>query len=286
MPIGTDLGARLLERLAAGEPVWFPGLAAELAEAGWRGPDRLALDTYSTAGWLGGEPSWRRKVPGRPTMAVEALPLRFMDRFTPMVGGDGLVVSAVSRAVDALSAGGAASPVETLVRSVHGIRAVGPGYDCSHSEPSIPFSVFVSVPVGEPDAEVRLAESLLHEAMHLQLTLVERHAPIVGTAGGTGYSPWQRTERPVQGLIHGLYVFTAIATWLARLAASPDVPAGGAGYAARRLSEIGREVDEVAALATHPDLTTFGRALASRLLADPAALGSSVWRALGYAGGE
>lgn len=286
MPIGTDLGAGLLERLTAGQPAWFPGLAAELAEAVWRGPDRLALDPYSTAGWLREEPSWRRVVPGRPTMAVESLPPRFMDRFTPMAGGDGPVVSAVSRAVDALSAGGAASPVETLVRSVHGIRAVGLGYDCSHSEPSIPFSVFVSVPVGEPDAEVRLAESLLHEAMHLQLTLIERHAPIVGTAGGTGYSPWQRSERPVQGLLHGLYVFTAIACWLGRLAASPDAPAGAAVYAARRLSEIGREVDEVAALATHPDLTAFGRALASRLMADPMAHGPYGHRALWHAGRE
>lgn len=274
----------MLERLAAGQPAWFPGLAADLAEDVWRGSGEPAPDIYSTAGWLGGEPSWRRVVPGRPTMTVEALPPRLSGRFAQMAGGGGPVVSAISRAVDALSAGGAASPVETLVRSIHCIRAVGPGYDCSHSEPSIPFSVFVSVPLGEPDVEVRLAESLLHEAMHLQLTLVERHAPIVGTAGGMGWSPWQRSERPVQGLLHGLYVFTAVAGWLGRLAASPYAPAGAAGYAARRLYEIGRELDEVAALATHPDLTAFGRALASRLLADPAALGPSGRTALGQAG--
>lgn len=47
-------------------------------------------------------------------------------------------------------------------------------YDVSHSTPVLPLSIFVSVPgADERHAELRLAESIIHEAMHLQLTFIE-----------------------------------------------------------------------------------------------------------------
>lgn len=124
------------------------------------------------------------------------------------------------------------------------------------------------MPVGERHAELRLAESLLHEAMHLQLTLIERDAPIVGVSTGSGYSPWQGRQRPIQGLLHGLYVFTAIRQWLRRLADDPSLPSEDRVYADRRLIDIGAEIDAVSALGSAPDLTDFGRVIATGLLHD------------------
>lgn len=150
------------------------------------------------------------------------MPTQFLNRFEP--GGwdeEAETVPAILAAMRCLVTGGADAAVGTLVRSVHRVAPKAPGYDLSHSEPGLPFSVFVSIPAGEPSDAMRVAESLLHEAMHLQLTLIERHAPLI-TGEGEAYSPWQQCVRPIQGIVHGLYVFGAIDDWLWLCAASPS----------------------------------------------------------------
>jgi HEXXH motif-containing protein len=185
------------------------------------------------------------------------------------------MASGVAAALTRLGGAGPAGSVAALVRSIHCAVASGLGYDFSHSEPTIPFSVFLSNPVGERHAELRLAESLLHEAMHLQLTLIEREAPLVGLATGSRYSPWQERPRPIQGLLHGLYVFTAIYQWVGRLAADPSLPSEERIYADRRLAEIEAEVRAVSALGSAPELTDFGRTLARALLGGFGACGGA-----------
>lgn len=107
-------------------------------------------------------------------------------------------------AIDALApVEGLAEPVGCLVRSCTVLEAE-PGFDMSHSTPDLPRSIFVSVPgPDERDAVFRLAESIIHEAMHLQLTLVESVVPLVKTNEAVAFSPWKRSDRPVQGLLHG-----------------------------------------------------------------------------------
>src|SRR5262249_23561992 len=100
--------------------------------------------------------------------------------------------------------------VASLVKVVHILRADA-GYDISHSDPALPFTVFLSVPAADEPARIpRLAESLLHESLHLQLTLLEAAVVLVSAAAEEGYSPWQRRLRPLGGLLHGLYVFAGI----------------------------------------------------------------------------
>lgn len=176
-------------------------------------------------------------------------------------------------ALDLLDAGRALrDAVEALVRRVHPLVARGPGYDSSHSDPELPFSIFVSIPAGENAAAPRLAESILHEAMHLQLSLLERREALVceppaGERAAAGYSPWQKSERPIGGLVHGLFVFRVIFDWLESLAASrphhPDI----AGYAARRRGEIAQEIQSLGDLGASPALTAAGRQLVSGWLA-------------------
>ena len=131
----------------------------------------------------------------------------------------------------------------------------------SHSEPTIPFSIFVSAPrPAEKDPVIRLAESLIHEAMHLQLTLVENVLPLVSTEG-QGYSPWQGRPRPARGLLHGLYVFTVILHFMDLVAvARPDL----AAKARQRRVEIEEEVAVLEDFSGY--LTEAGRALRAKCL--------------------
>jgi len=257
--------------MAAREPCWFPGLADEVVTAFWAKPQRIDRLRYSTARWLGDEPDPGHRaltVPGHPTIAFEPLPAAFVSRFGSQEPGHkpAEIAPVTGEALACLLHNGAGMAVVRLIRSIHCIRALGPGYDCSHSEPAIPFSVFLSVPLGERHARLRLAESLLHEAMHLQLSLVELQAPIVGSEPDYAYSPWQQSIRPVHGLLHGLYVFTAIHQWLTELLSDPTTSDEVRIYAERRQFEIAKEVAAVTHLPRSGTLTTFGRMLAAGLL--------------------
>lgn len=108
--------------------------------------------------------------------------------------------------------GGPLQTINLLIRSIHVVKQDDHEIDISHSDPKIPFSIFVSVCKDiSPISNLRVAESILHEAMHLQLTLFETIVPLVKSdSNETYYSPWRDGERPVQGVLHGLFVFRAI----------------------------------------------------------------------------
>jgi HEXXH motif-containing protein len=96
---------------------------------------------------------------------------------------------------------------------------------------------------------IRLAEDLLHEAVHERLHRIERVHPLVAPESPRVYSPWRREWRPLRGLVHGACTFGAGASFFSRaLAAS-----GGARPAlrltrARRLWLARRLVEEWDAL--------------------------------------
>ena len=109
---------------------------------------------------------------------------------------------------------------------------------------------------------LRLAESLIHEAMHLQLTFIESVVPLVNATEGTAFSPWKGEDRPVQGVFHALYVFAVIREAFSTLAV---VHPEAASYAMRRSVEI---ADEVKAMGNaRPSLTAAGAELWDRLRA-------------------
>ncbi len=264
-----DVATELYARIAADELCWFPGFAGRLADAFWSAPQLIDLANYSTRAWLGEMPLNGVSVISSHGPSLEPLPRAFEARFQsafPEAGDGAAIVAAVGAALDRLSLGGAVHTVTGLVGAIHVIEAQGPGYDVSHSEPSIPFSIFVSVPIGERHGTLRLAESLLHEAMHLQLTLIERDAPMVLETDATGLSPWQQCERPLAGLLHGLYVFTGIDQWLAQLEAAPSTSSEDRIYLSRRRAQIAQEIAAVATLANAPGLTPIGRHLVRWLL--------------------
>ena len=133
-------------------------------------------------------------------------------------------------------------------------------YDVSFSDPAIPFSIFVSAPVRNDRSSIlRVAENLIHETMHLQLTLFEDLFPLVDTASNWSmYSPWKQQKRPAQGILHGLYVFCVL-RWMWRQISETTQNRTDQDFALRRISEIDEEVSAVRALEESPALTEEGR---------------------------
>lgn len=122
-------------------------------------------------------------------------------------------LSQFSQSMQLLSkAGDCAEGVATLCKSVHFLSQPEPEYDISYSHPDVPFSIFVSIGNEQNESLVcRLSESILHESMHLKLTLIESHLPLVDPQSTkTFYSPWREHQRPVRGVLHGMFVFRAV----------------------------------------------------------------------------
>lgn len=142
------------------------------------------------------------------------------------------------------------------------ISSAGPDYDRSHSEQRWPGWIFVSLPPAGPSQTLRLAEQVVHEAMHFNLAALEAEIPLTRD-GRRLFSPWKREERDPSGLLHGLYVFATLSTWFRRLSRHPRLESD----ARRRMAEIAEEIQEV-----DPNLTEWltppGAILASSLLAE------------------
>jgi HEXXH motif-containing protein len=160
------------------------------------------------------------------------------------------------------------SAISELAWRCHILRVQGDNYDTSFSDPSIPFSIFLSVPAqGVRRSILRVAESLIHETMHLQLTLFETHFPLVDTASKWSiYSPWKKQQRRTQGVLHGLYVFCVI-RWIWGEISRTSENATDRQLALLRISEIDEEVDSVRAIEGSPALTSYGKHLLQQIFA-------------------
>ena len=201
--------------------LWFPNLASELV-AGFISRNQVEpslVEQYGTSRWLAG--STKPPAPdggdiriGSRMAKIEYLPsgtaatfegLHFSGRHHPPVR------ERIQAAADALThIPSLAESIGSVVKAIHPVCSPR-GYDVSHSTPELPFSIFLSVPDNdERDAMLRVAEALIHESMHLQLTLVDCIDPLAVDGLASGYSPWKDEVRPVTGLLHGLYVFAVI----------------------------------------------------------------------------
>jgi HEXXH motif-containing protein len=250
--------------------LWFPGLAGYLMTdlVSMDHERRALIDHYGTQRWLAGDAD--ASVVGMGTVRlgqhlsiIELLPASTINSFSDLTFADERCSHAGARLQEAAevldNVNTLADAVGCLARSIHLLKAPR-DHDISHSTPDLPFSVFVSIPEPtERDASLRVAESLIHESMHLQLTLLDIVEPLVGTSGTCGYSPWKQEIRPVEGLLHGIYVFAVIHQALGILA---EVQPTSQTYCVKRRDAIQAEVGILPAL---PDgLSATGEALWQR----------------------
>jgi HEXXH motif-containing protein len=270
----SDLVTDVQQRLAGkSDELWWPGLASALAQGR---ESRLPFEAaeYSTSRLLGlGSPVKTLSIvpssPERLGLRLEAMAASCNDRFA----GRGLefvaeshVTAATDQAISAATAlicrvPSLAQTVRTLVRSVHILKSDDPGIDISFSDPSIPFSIFLSVSQGK-DADLRIAEAIVHETMHLQLSLVEQVVPLVLDDTMARFSPWKKKLRPLSGLIHALYVFRVIDIWLEQISASNPIVSG----IRRRRAQIAEEIAQLDLTGTAAGFTQSGQALMRKLL--------------------
>lgn len=180
----------------------------------------------------------------------------------------------VSAARHLASVPGLEAALASLVRNVTLLEAE-PDYDVSHSEPRWPKTIFVSSPPPTtPFAALRLLENVVHEAMHLQLTKLEGKCPLVPEVTGRLFSPWKCEDRGIQGILHGVYVFTCISSLFAQPTLLEVVDRDGLIYAARRRSEIASELAGLDMKALAGGLNEDGRRFLDRLLVSK---GPSPW---------
>lgn len=270
-------------------PFWFDNLAPVLAEYRWsRFQAECGLDksNYGTARVLDGNPHVERSVIGhlqRPTtepqhrIIVECLRSDLTERYrdlglefySPVQILDLNLFRILDRAIRIIAnVPGTALAVSAVLSVVHILKSGSPEYDISYSEPTLPFSIFVGIdPRLRVNPHLRLAESILHECMHLQLTLIEEHTSLIATDNEHHLSPWRQTLRPTRGVLHALYVFRVIQEFFSSLLASASLSEDEHDHIQQRLKDIEIEVGHTGDLSSSRDLTAAGQALVERLQA-------------------
>lgn len=260
-------------------PLLDAELAKRLAEVGWRRLASVGLprDLYSTLRALTADVTVHAgriasiAIPGfKEPMNVESFEEVVPNRYAVLgISESGVPVDRIENAVRSALNVLAASPpalatVATLARTMHALATGDPKTDVSYSDPEVPFSIFVGVHRHRVEDEpARLAEAILHETMHLQLSLMEDVVPLVSGATERWSSPWQGRPRPAQGVLHGLYVFRAIEELLTSVVHMPKV---SAAYVDKRLAAIREEIEEASSLTRSLELTGLGRRLVLRLV--------------------
>lgn len=201
----------------------------------------------------------------------EALTGRFRKRGLELASEEGMnetrFQGVLSNALDLIrSVPPLLGTVAGLCRSLHVLVATDMEFDSSYSDPSLPFSIFVSCPPPTALNRVeRMTENIVHEALHLQLSLVEAAEPLAlkNQEDKHLFSPWKNEPRTVHGILHGVYVFGNLRYfWNCAASITPQYSA----FAERRIEEIDRELATVAQLPRNPALTAMGQQLAKSLL--------------------
>ncbi|MDW3681612.1 HEXXH motif-containing putative peptide modification protein [Cupriavidus sp. CV2] len=281
----NDLTALILDRIT--DPsvrLWWPGLAGRLVDdlSQKRGFDRRS---YSTSAWITqGTVSSQRLFAMRNTRrirtqaVVEVLPSSLQQRYE--VPGcrfwkvdeleQGAALDLLASSLDEIAVVPELSDtVGQLAHRIHLLMPNDDAYDVNFSEPELPLSIFVSIPL-QPLKHMRwrVAEAIVHEAGHLQLSLVERVVPLIASPQAQYYSPWRKAARSVNGVLHGLYVFGMIAEWMTRSSAPTS-------HVRQRLADINQEARQLADFPEASGLTDIGAALARSILMRISAAASS-----------
>ena len=258
-----------------------PTLAAVLAQNGWdrlTGETGISTDSYSIANCLSESRPTACNQQQLPVdrvkeIIVEVPDFQRLKSFYDEHGLDPLTANELEakHVVDKLQGALAllqrvepvAASIGKLVKTLQVLRQDDTEMDTSYSHPEIPFSIFVSVcEDASLLSSLRVAESILHEAMHLQLTLLENVIELIlPDSNNLYFSPWRDENRPARGILHGLYVFSAIHGFYTAFGKVQNNPKKVKEFLADRVKCIETELCALNYFDTIPDLTYNGRLL-------------------------
>lgn len=161
--------------------------------------------------------------------------------------------------------------IRKLVRAIQVLKQENEEIDIGYSHPQIPFTIFVSTCSDNSiTSSLRVAESILHEAMHLKLTLLEKWITLVKPNSlSLTYSPWRDEERPVKGVLHGLFVFRAVYEFYSEIINSSPKLKATTEFLSYRLEDIKFEISSLKDLDTNQGLTKEGQRFVSKLIEFP-----------------
>lgn len=155
---------------------------------------------------------------------------------------------------------GLSSIVDRRVECITIVRSAGECFDTSHSDPVWPGIVLVSIPPQGPVGDLRLAEGIIHEAMHHHLSALEANVTLV-RGQRLLHSPWRDTLRPAGGVLHGLFVFACVAHALQKLIDLDSLGEDALRHARKRIGEIRGEINMIDHGGLRTALTARGRAV-------------------------
>lgn len=269
---------------------WFPELTAHLAARAWGRLHRdigLTHDSYGTERVLSHSVSAPREIitslktglstcSTAPAISIEALSQECAVQYekqeatfyTPDEILHTTILSSIEEAIAIINqVPSLMRTVAVLVRSLHVIRPEDLDHDVSFSEPEVPFSVFVSVPKKRTENDaLRVAEAIIHEAMHLQLTLIEETVALSVPSPREFFSPWRGKYRTAQGVLHGVYVFRVVDQFLRALSFIQKPSAGKLSYLTSRQEQIVVQMGMIRDFEDCSDLTKVGASLAKNLI--------------------
>lgn len=286
-----DFVARVEDALCnPGRYLWLPGLAEELANLGWsslRSNFGICSSNYGTGRVLGRSANTPRKIVARVQFAIAAEPLNHVPQ-VEILDGDAArgyedsnvrfyteeeirelnLCGRLEEAINLLEfVPSLREVVVIMVKSIHLIDASHDDYDVSFSEPRLPFSIFLSVPHSHNfNVALRVAEGLIHEAMHLQLSLVERVVALIRSEKHYYFSPWRNELRSSRGVLHALYVFRVIDSFFGELLGHRSLSLKQNAYVQDRRRQIHKQINEVRDFTTSPELTKVGKTFVNKLM--------------------
>ena len=271
-------------------PLWFPGLADPLTAQRWRTlrqQTAITKNDYGTSRVRAGKAEAPRRIvdsllvspdigDAASALLIELLSgndhRKYQEMGLTFYSGAELTTSTIfdclQDAIHILAhVPTLQKTVGSFVRVCHILKPEDEDYDVSHSDPYVPFSIFVSVPQQrKANCELRIAESIVHEAMHLQLTLLEQALPLIRPSDETYFSPWKGEPRSPQGVLHALYVFRVIDQFLEQLLTLSIWSSESVDYMRNRRTEVEQQIRHVEPFADCSALTELGTYLVRRLL--------------------
>jgi HEXXH motif-containing protein len=154
------------------------------------------------------------------------------------------------------------SVVRRCVKEIVILRVPDDSFDVSHSEPRWATRIFVSVPCSSVVGDLRVAEAVVHEAMHLNLTFLEGCTRLVARAELL-FSPWKTDARPASGVLHGVYVFACIYRFFGHVSREVRLDERSQRHVEQRFAEIRGEVGAIDRHSLLECLTATGASLAN-----------------------